>query len=134
LVIKPCHELTHRVDLHHSGDPSRFVVFEQDGGNYLVRLKATDPQCIVDDNSSPQQPRCESVSAGEAATRLAALNGGLLRRRLLQASRSLRTLTCGAEMAALLGSDGYSSEDGWCPRARLFLTTRGFWAPALLAA
>jgi hypothetical protein len=113
------------MDLNHAGDSSLFVAFEQGGGSYLVRLKATDPQCLVDENSSPQQPSCVSLPAGQAATQLAALNGASLRRRLLQAPRSLRTLTCGAEMAALLGTDGYDSEGGWCSRARLFLTTRG---------
>ena len=83
---------------------------------------------VVAATSSASRPQTRSAwwtKTGEAATQLAALNGASLRRRLLQAPRSLRTLTCGAEMAALLGTDGYDSEGGWCSRARLFLTTRG---------
>ncbi len=98
------------------------------GGTYLLaRLSGQDPQCLVAPNSAVTDYGCWRLdeagakayasSASEGRARLLLQQGGQL--------RSYRVLTCGQEMAALLGYSGYENAASWCSVAREALTTRG---------
>jgi hypothetical protein len=71
------------------------------------------------------------MGASEAAAYVATAPGGGAKRLLLQQGtiRSYRTLTCGAEMAALLGASGYEGNSGWCSAAKQALSKREWGLP-----
>ena len=106
-------------------DTQPFLQLPLDGSVRLVRLKASDPQCLVDPASPSKQPACWALSETDAEAYLAAQPSSrarlLLQRRLI---RSSRTLTCGAESAALFGSSGYEDAGGWCSVAKDYLNRR----------
>ncbi len=101
---------------------------QANGAVYLVRLKGEDPQCLVDPGSPRSRPECWAMAAAEAEAYIADTSGGGGKRLLLQGGRirSYRTLTCGPEMEAVLGSDGYENESSWCSVAKQALSTRGW--------